>query len=33
MRLFRQQTQGDWETVIAEILIALQVWLLAERPE
>jgi len=28
MRLFRQQTQGDWEAVIAEILTALQSWLL-----
>jgi hypothetical protein len=30
MRLFRQQTRGDWEAVIAEILIALQVWVLAK---
>jgi len=30
MRLFRQQTQGDWEAVTAEILTALQVWLLAK---
>jgi hypothetical protein len=29
MRLSRQQIQGDWGTVIGEILTALQVWLLA----
>jgi len=28
MRLFRQQAQGDWETVILEVLTALRLWLL-----